>query len=881
VRARLRGTGLSPEDESAMVEEMAQHLEAQYAELAPRVGAEEARRQLLAQLDDPTLHEAPRYRRAVARRSRGAPNVQWISRDIRFGVRSLLRSPAVMIVATVALALGIALTTTMYSVIYGMLLKGLPYDEPDRIAFVLEASPTRSVDEQAVSVQDFADFRAQQHSFESFGAYYLGNVTVSGQGLAEQLGAAWMTQDAFDLTRVRPMLGRTFLPGEDAPGGRAVAVLSYAAWRERFGADSGAIGQSIRVNGQPVTVVGVMPEGFSFPYVGARLWLPMQMDPVATPRGRGRGLNVVGRLRDGVSFEAAQLELNTIAARIAAEHPKTNAGVHAVVTTFQRAVVPPPVFSLFYTMLGAVGLVLLIACANVANLLLGRAAHRSREIGIRSALGASRLAVVRQFLIEACILSLVATVVATALAQAGIVAFNHAIADTQLPFWTDVRLHPRVLLFAAAMGVLATLASGLLPALQSARIDIGETLKDESRGASSLSIGRLSRSLVVFEIALSCALLIAAGLMTKSVVRLEAIEPGFATKDVFTAQVSYSTTDPTRRRQFFETLAQELARMPGARTAALSTRLPGTLGYPGRFAIEGHAYEREQDYPTTQQTAVSPGFFETFGVPVLRGRAIAATDRAGTVPVAVVNQRFVDSYFHGASPLGKRIRLGGASSTGPWLTIVGVIPTMYASTTTTHRDSWPPEVLTAFWQERHGTASIAVRSTGDDPMALATPVRRIVAGLDADVPVSHVSSMDANLAQSMSMLSVFGGLFLDFGLVALALAAIGLYAVMAFSVSRRVREMGIRLALGATHGDVIRMVCGQGLRRILLGMVLGLAVGAMGARLLTALLFEVQPHDPFVFGSVVVVLSASGLVACLIPALRATRVDPVAAVRSE
>ncbi|HET7565907.1 MAG TPA: ABC transporter permease [Gemmatimonadaceae bacterium] len=882
VRSRLPKLGLAAGDEADVVEEIAQHLEQQFAELCVHVGSDEARRQLLAQLDDPAFGTIPvRRRRAATRRSTRLLNLHWLGRDARYGARTLTRSPAVMLIAALALALGIGLTTMMYSVVYGLIIKGLPYDDPDRIAFVMEASPSRSVDDQTqTSVQDFAEFQAQQRAFESLGGYDLGPVTVSAPGLPERIEVAWMTRGVFDVTRVRPLLGRTFRAGEDTVGGPPVAVLSYAAWRDRFGADSSAIGQSIRVDGKPVTVVGVMPPRFAFPHENVRIWLPLQLDPVGTPRGQGRGLSVVGRLRSGVSLEDAERELDVISSRIAAEHPETNAGVHAVVTSFQRAVMPPPVFSLLYTMLGAVTLVLLIACANVANLLLDRAAHRTREIGIRRALGASKLAVVRQFLLEAFMLSLVATLLGTALAQGGIVAFNHAIADTQPPFWMDVRLHPQVLLFAAAMGLLATVASGLLPAVQSARIDINEILKDDSRAASSLSIGRLSRTLVVFEIALSCTLLIAAGLMTKSVVRLRAITPGFVTKNILTAQVSYSSTDPAKQQHFFETLAHEIARLPGAQAASLSTQLPGGLPYPSRFAIEGHTYAREQDYPMSQQAAVTPGYFETFDIPVLRGRAIEATDRMGTVPVAVVNQRFVDEYFHGADPLGKRIRLGGASSTRPWLTIVGVIPTLYTSTTPTHRDSWPPALLTSYWQRPRSDASIAIRSTSD-PMALVPAVRRIVATLDADVPVSRVSSMDALMAQSMWAMRVFGGLFVVFGLVALTLAAIGLYAVMAFSVSRRVREMGVRIALGATNGDVVRLVCRQGARQIAIGLLLGLAAGAAAARLLTVVLFEVQPHDPFVFAIVVLVLSASGLVACLIPAARATRVDPVTALRSE
>jgi predicted permease len=874
IRARLSSARLHPQDEAEIVEEVAQHLEQQFDELAPVIGAGPARERLLTQLRHQDFDDAATRRR---RRARSTRTRTWSStsvwRDVWYGLRSLRRSPGMLAAGTAALSLGIGLTTVMYSVIYDLLIKGLPFEHSARIAMIYHADPARE-DEQ-IPFGSFVHYERQQRSFEAIGAYLLGPANVSGGDRPDRVDAARMSAGAFDVTGVRAMFGRTFTARDNEPGSPPTAILGYAMWRDRYQADSGAVGKQIRVNGRPYTIVGVMPEGFEFP-VAIKVWLPLQTDPATLRPGEGPQLTVIGRLRPDVTYERANAEFAVLTHQLATDLPPGAAERRVVVEPFIRATVPTRVYSLLYAMLGAVFLVLLVACANVANLLLDRAAGRTREIGIRTALGASRLAVIRQSLVESSILAGLAAVVGTGIAQAGIVLFNRAMVDTEPPFWMDMRLHPPVLLFVLFLAVVASLASGLLPAIQSARLDISTILKDESHAASSRRVGRLSRTIVGIQIALSSAMLLAAGLMTKSIVKLRTIDPGFATADVYTARVSLTSRDTVRQRRFFETMERELAALRDVTGVYLGSELPGSGWSGDQVEVEGRVYTREQDRPSTRLLAVNPGFFSTFGIRMLRGRPIVAEDRQGSPHVAVVSESFARRHFAATDPIGRRVRLGGPDSEREWLTIVGVMPTLYAASM---RDPWPAEVLTAFWQEeRWLSASVAVRGFAG---VAAAPIRKIVAALDSEVPVYAAASMDDVLARPMWFVHVFGTMFVIFGLASLILAAIGLYAVMALSVSRRVREMGIRMALGATAGDVIRMICRQGARQIVLGMSIGLVAGSAVVRLARAVLFDVQPDDPVVFAFVAVVLGAAALVACIIPAIGATRVDPVIALRTE
>jgi predicted permease len=780
---------------------------------------------------------------------------------------------------TVALALGIGLTTMMFSIIYGMLIKGLPFDDAPRIAMVHYVDAARGAEEMPLPLGDFLRYRARQRSFETIGGFVLGTATVTGGDGADRVRMARVTAGAFDVTRVRAMLGRTFTPADDDPGAPPTAVLSHAMWRDRYAGDSSVVGATVRVDGRLHTIVGVMPEHYEFPGP-VRLWLPLQADGATLRAGEGPGVSVVGRLGAGATYEQASAELAVVSRQLAVERTPA-AELHALVRPFIRATVPAHVYSLFYAMLGAVMLVLLVACANVATLLLDRAANRTREIGIRTALGASRLAVIRQSLVESSILAALAAVVGTGIAQAAIAAFNRALVDTEPPFWTDIRLHPPVLAFVLGMAALASLVSGLLPAMQSARLDINAALKDESHAASAMRVGKLSRTIVVAEIALSSALLLAAGFMTKSIAKLRAVEPGFTSAGVYTARVDPSSSDPAARQRFLEAVEQRLQALPGVAGAYVGSELPGTGWSADQVAVEGRTYPREQDYPSARSLAVSPGFFATFAVRALRGRAIGIGDRAGSMRVAVVSESFARRHFADMDPLGRRIRLGGPGHGpergGEWLTVVGVVPTLFAASL---RNPWPPEVLTAFWQAgRWPSATIAVRGLGGGTTAAS--IHRIIGALDPEAPVYAVAPMNEVLARSTWAMRVLGTMFVVFGIVSLAIATIGLYAVMAFSVSRRTRELGIRMSLGATGRDVIRMIGREGATQIALGLSAGFVAGAAIVRVARAVLFEVEPSDLSVFALVAALLGSTAFVACMIPARRATRVDPMIALRAE
>jgi predicted permease len=806
--------------------------------------------------------------------------MQSLLRDVRYGIRSLGKSPGLTIVATLALTLGIGLTTTMFSIVYGAMIKGLPYPDGDRVVIVQRNNPVRGIQNSAVPIQDYFDFKKQQRSLNDLAATTSGTIFVSGEEKAERFDGSWITANAFDVIGVKPILGRTFRDGEDSPQGEKVAIIAYKTWKERYNGDAGIIGKLIRVNGVPTTIVGVMPDGFAFPN-NDKIWIPLQIDPLATKRGEGQFVTAYGRIKPETNMDATNVDFATIAKRLASAYPESNEGFTAQVQPFTDNYLGKEPKQLLYTMLGAVFFVLFIACANVANLLLDRAAHRTKEVGIRTALGASRSAVIRQFLAEALILSIAATGLGIVVAYFGIDLFNRAIATQDIPFFIDIRLHPQVLLFSIAIAVLTTLVSGAIPAIQSSRADINEILKDESRGASSFRIGRISKALVVFEIALSCGLLVAAGLMIKSVANMRNMDPGFVGKNVLTARVGFPSvyTDTIAQMQFFEQVAQRVAALPGVEAAAISSGLPAARQNFGgaNFAVEGQTYLKDKDYPNTRTASVTPDFFKMLSIAQYQGRVFTTEDRADALPVAVVNKAFVEKFYKNENPIGRRVRLGGSRSTAPWMTIVGVVGNVF---TGSQQEPMQPVVFQPFAQARATFAWISAKTAGP-PLSLTQSLRETVASVNPDIPLYWVQTVDDAASQSLWFVRVFGTMFMIFGFVALFLASVGLYAVMSFSVSRRTREVGIRMALGAQGRDVVRMIFGQGALQLGLGMTVGLALAAGIAQVMTVVLFQVQPRDPTIFGGVAAVLIAVGLLACLIPARRATRVDPLVALRSD
>ena len=803
-----------------------------------------------------------------------------ILKNIRYGVRMIFRNPGLAVISIVALTLGIGLTTTMFSIVYGALYRGLPFEESHRLMHLERNNLARDIESMEVTIHDFVDWREQQSSFEGIAAFYQGTVNVAGsEGRPDRYDGAFISANAFQLIGAQPLLGRTIRAGEDRAEAEPVIILGYNAWRDRYASDPDVVGRVIRVNGEQTTIVGVMPEGFAFP-IAEEVWVPLRMNPLEIKRGEGYTLEVFGRLKDGVTLDQAQAEFSAIARRLENEYPETNEGVGVGIKPYTEEYIGDEPARLLWTMMVAVFGVLLIACANVANLLLARATVRSREVAVRTALGASRFRVVAQLLTETVVLSTVGGLLGLGVAWVGVTLFNRAIVNTDPPFWIDIKIDPVAVLFVIGLVLVSSVIAGIFPAVQASGANANEILKDESRGSSSLRVGKFSRGLVVAEIALSFGLLVAAGLMIRSVAKLRSIDYGFPPKEIFSARVGLFETDypddPSRVR-FFDELRERLAVLPGVRSAAIASNLPGLGSGRWQIGIDGETYDRDQDYPLARGNSVSPGYFDAFGVSVLQGRDFTAQDRAETLPVAIVNQSFVEAFFSGESPLGRRFRVGDSGSEEPWLTIVGVVPDLFMG----GPENENPEGFYLPMAQKVARFMFMLARTGANPMALAPLVRDEVVAVDENLPIYWVRTLDQAIAQNTWFYTVFGTLFVIFGGVALLLAAIGLYGVMSFAVSRRTKEVGVRMALGAERGDVIRLVLKQGLWQLAIGVVLGVGLGALLSRGLQEFLFEVGAMDPMTFVAIAIVLVSTGVVASLVPARRATRVDPVVALRYE
>jgi putative ABC transport system permease protein len=615
--------------------------------------------------------------------------------------------------------------------------------------------------------------------------------------------------------------------------------------------------------------------------VSEQVWVPLQLDPGTIERGAPHTwVSAFGRLKGGVTVDAAAAEMSAIAARLETAYPDINRGISAHAEPYIRGFMGPQVIAMLYTMLGAVFMVLLIACANVANLLISRATARTREVGIRTAMGASGIRIVRQFLTESFILSVSGALLGLLVAWVGIRIFDNAIAPTNPPFWIQIGLYGDVLFFVAAITLLSSLLAGGIPAWQASRANVADVLKDESRGASSFRLGRISRALVVTEIALSAGLLVGAGLMIKSVTQVRNIDFAFSTQDVFTARVGLPEAqygDAATQRAFFDELLPKLRDMSNVEAVGLIQALPalGTGMQP--FAVEGASYDEDRNYPMARTVQVSPGAFAALDVTVLQGRDFAEHDRDGALPVAIVNQSLAQRYFDGQDPIGRRVRIGNSSSQQEWRTIVGIVPDMYLGGLD-GEDNIHHGIYMPLAQSGARFMSVVARTRGGDPMSLTQPVRDAVQAVDADLPIYFVQNLRDAINDNYWFFMIFGSLFMAFGAAALFLASIGLYGVMSTSVSQRTREMGVRMALGAQGGDVLRLVMKQGLVQLAIGLTLGLALALGVSNLLQFILFEVNPRDPTVFVAIGAVLALTAAAACFVPANRATRVDPLHAL---
>ena len=803
--------------------------------------------------------------------------------DIRFGVRMLVRYPTLSVVSILTFGAGIGLATAVFSIVNGALYKGLPFDEPDRFVAVVGTNAERNVRRGVINVHDLVVFQQRQTVFESFGAFSMVPVNLALDGRQpERFQAGALTVGALRATRVNPILGRSFRDGEDRPGAEPVILLGYQAWQDLFGGSPNVIGKTVRANGVARTVVGVMPDGFAFPNL-ERLWIPLELDPLSTPRGQGPAYRAIARLRPGVSIAEARTQLVAVAARLEKDFPATNRGVGASVMPFLESALGSRLYPLFYTMLGAGIGVLLIACVNVSNLLLARASLRQREVAVRLALGAGRARVLAQILTEVTVLALGGALVGVAISIGAMRWFVAAIQSEPPPFFIRFDLDARVLLFVMGIVVAASLFAGLLPALQATRLNVASTLKDESRASTGFRVGRFSGALVVAEMTVSCALLIAAGLMVKSVTQVRTIKLPFTVDTIATAwidlpQVQYP--ELAGRIRFFNQLLPKVQALPGVEAATLSDGLPAAGNGTVAIQIAGRAYTRELDYPVVREGIVTPGYFETFQAAVLRGREFTDRDQLGQPMVALVNESFARTFFGGADPIGRQIKKGRADSKEPWLTIVGLVPDLLMQGFGNAAES-PAGCYIPVAQSHIGfSVNIAVRTRGELAGA-ASAMRAALMSLDPDLALYDARSMQDVVEQQTMGYSVFGTFFFAFGSAGLFLAAAGLYGVMSFAVTQRTREFGIRIALGARGGQLVLLVMRKAIVQSLIGLTLGLILGLLATGPLQPLLYEVNPRDPIVLATVVVALAATGLLTGLVATRRVTRLDPVVALGTE
>ena len=802
--------------------------------------------------------------------------------DLRLGIRGLRKEPLSAVITVFTLALGIGLCTIAFSLLYGVFFRGLGVPQANRLTLVGRTNPAREVDWSGIPVHDFYDITAQQSSFEALSHFSTGTVNLAGSEGPERYAGAFVSANVFDALRVRPILGSGFRPDDDRAGAPLTVVLGHRLWTTRYRSASDVAGKAVIVNGEAATILGVMPKGFEFPEQ-EQLWVAARDQRPATPdRSRDDRLQVFGRLKAGVSIDRAQLDLARIMDRLAKAYPASHTGFAPRFRSFIEDNTGPEIIAVFGAMQVATFFVLLIAIANVANLLMARATLRTREAAVRTALGASRSRVVLPFFAETLVLAVIGAILGTAIAYAGITLFDGATQNVGKPYYMRFVLDLPVLGFVLGVTLLTALLAGAAPAFYVLKTDVNATLKDEARGSGVLG-GRLTRVLVAAEIALSCALLIVAGLEVRSIVKLRNFRYPFATEQIFTARVGLFDTeypDTAARRDFFRALEQRLAVLPGVHSAALTSNLPLSSDRQ-RIAIAGESYAKDADYPEVRNATITPGFFETFGVRLLRGRAFMPADGNGSVRVAIVNQSFADKFFSRREVLGQRFAEHERRDTVPaWITIVGVVPDQRMEGFGTQRGN-PWGYYLPLPQRDQRFMSIAIHTVSSDPLALTKSVRDAVRGINPNLPIYNVDTMRGVIHQEGWFYFVFGTLFIVFGTAALFMATVGLYGVLAFSVSRRTREMGIRMALGASARDVTRLILKQGGRQIIVGLVLGLMIAFGLTGVIRILMFEVAPRDPPVFAVVVLVIMGVGLLASLIPARRATAVAPVVALRSE
>jgi putative ABC transport system permease protein len=806
--------------------------------------------------------------------------------DLRYGVRMLRKKPGFTFIAVLALALGIGANTAIFSVVNAVLLRPLPYKEPERLVMVWEHNRPKGRTQNVINPANFLDWQAQNSVFEQMAAFYDDQLNLTGPDANPvEVPAQVTTVNLFTLLGVQAELGRAFIAEEGQEGRDNVAILSHGLWQRRFGGDRSVIGKTLTLNGQSLTIIGVMPADFrlyvkeaTFINKPAEIWLPYVISPSTATR-RGRYLSAIARLKPGVTLEQAQAEMNAIAARLEQQYPDSNTGwginlvpLHTQMTGAIRTAL--------LVLLGAVGFVLLIACANVANLLLARAATRQREIAIRTALGAGRARVVRQLLTESVLLAALGGVLGMGLAVWG-VELLLALAPRDLIGLEGISVDYRVLVFTLGVSILTGLLFGLAPAIESSRLNLNEALKEGGRGGTHDGrTTRLRNLFVVAEIALALILLIGSGLMIKSFLRLQTVDPGFRTDNLLTARVLLPDTkykEPEQRIAFFKQVLERIRQLPGVKDASAASFLPFTgLAAATSFTIEGAPPPAAGQKPSADVRVIDPGFFRTMGIPLLKGRTFTEREASEPAGVVIINETMAERYFPGEDPIGKRVLIAMSSPIVP-TEIIGVVGNV-------KHEGLDSEVKAlAYWphpQLPYSGMSLVVR-TSSDPTQLAGAIEREVQAIDKDQPITDVRTMDQLLSESTARMRFSASLLSIFAGLALVLAAVGIYGVMSYSVTQRTHEIGIRMALGARASDVLKMVVGQGMLLAVIGVGLGLVAAFALTRVISSLLFGVSATDPLTFGVLALLLTVVAFLACFIPARKAAKVDPMVALRYE
>jgi len=793
--------------------------------------------------------------------------------DLRYGLRMLVKSPAFSVLVIIILALGIGANSAIFSVVNTVVLRPLPYADPARL---YELHGVTSRGQQWMSAPDFLTWRERTRVFEQMAVARRENLTLTGVDEPENLFGLGVSRECLPMLGVQPFLGRLFTDEEFRPVAPRAVLLGYKLWRRRFGGDPQILGKSVTLNGEPYTVVGIMPPAFRFNYRYHELWFPLSFTADALGRRNWPAFMVFGRLKSGVTPQQAETEVDTLSRALTLEFPESHKGWHAALLPLQQQLAGEFRTSLFL-LLGAVGFVLLIACLNVANLLLARASERAKEIAIRTALGAGRLRLVRQLLTESVLLSGLGGTLGLLLAGWGAPALVALFPERiPIPRLDQTSLDGRVLAFTFLLSLLSGIVFGLAPALEASRVDLNETLKETGRsGTGGFRAQRLRSLLVVAETALSLVLLAGAGLMLRSFVGLLQVNPGFKAQKVLTVRLSlpvYRVRDRKRQPAYYTEILQHVQTLPGIQSAALVTVLP-LSGVQAVMTFSGGTLPKDEETPEIPFRAVSPAYFHTMGIPILMGRPFAESDTAEAPPVAIVNGALARRYWPGENPIGKSL------PAGKYLPVVGVVGNIKHHSL---RADPEPELYFPYLQHLGVPHSALVVRTAADPLKITAAVRRKIRTLHSDQPLTDIKTMEQLIADSVSeprfytlLLGVFAGL-------ALILAAAGVYGVMSHSVTQRTHEVGIRMALGARRVDVLKLVVGQGARYVLVGLTIGLAGALAATRLLRNLLFAVSTTDTATtYVSVSLLLLAVALLATYLPARRASRVDPMVALRHE